>query len=315
MRLHETKGMQRTRSRRTHLTVLGLAAALVALLGLVGACAIEELPVASSEEAGVEVVDQPVVVQPVFVVSGLDELPADVRIDELHLGVGAIFLDRVDTSDDGVAFANQTPFSLHFDIRDGELEAYAPTMTLPRGGRYQISVQVEPQHLLGVDIDQAVRQMASDASEASLLVTGTYIKTRYEAEEDEHGEIRGRDKDNEAEPAPLPWVPNGTDDVGRLLRDVERIPFTYSSQRTLRFILDEIDLRGGEENDLILELRLGPWVEEAVKPAISELLETDEASRFNGEEVENINIYVEEDLGELEDGIGGLIGAIDVYVD
>lgn len=255
-------------------------------------------PGRSRNGSSAEVMQQPVFLQPVFVIEGLEELPNGVRLDQLHVGVGAIFLDQL-AGDDGVAFANRTPFKLHFDLASGQLRAMAPPMTLPRGGLYQVSVQIEPQARLDdAGAEGEVTALEEPGEEASLVVSGQVV-------EDHIG------RPSQDEPAPLPWTPTDSADIGGLRR-VEMIPFSYSSTRSVRFMLADIELAGGESQELQLQLQVGAWVQETVEPALVHALD----NRPSGQIVDDVvnTLEVRERAEDGGAGMDQLIGTMDVEV-
>jgi len=246
---------------------------------------------------------QPVFLEPVFVLEGLDDLPEGVVLDELHLGVGAIFLEVVG-DDSGIAYANHTPFQLHFDDLTGNQIVEAPRLTLPHGGDFQVSVQLEPQVLVGpVAEAEAVARAEGDPQESSVMVSGTVSDVTYD---DDDG--------SEDEPVPLPWLPPEISEaVSGLQRTQIGIPFSYSTDRTVRFVVDEVHLTGGSTSQLIMRLQVGTWVEETIQPALISAL-----SDIADNPVDDGNVEQELDLDEkveaVGDGMDGLIGGMDVEV-
>ena len=252
------------------------------------------------------IMQQPVFLEPVFVLEGIEELPDGMILEELHVGVGAIFLEVV-ADDTGIAYANRTPFQLHFDVVSGTNIAEAPRLTLPHGGDFQVSVQLEPQILVGPAAPQTIASLEGDPEEASLLVSGALYETDYTNEDDEGGTID--------EPVPLPWYPDDDveEAVSGLRRTVRRIPFTYSSARTVRFIVDEVHLEGGSSNQLVMRLQVATWVEETIKPALYSAL-SDIADDGIDSTVEDENIDLSDRLESAGGGMDGLIGGMDVEV-
>jgi hypothetical protein len=269
---------------------ISLALSSLLLVGLAGCAMLDGGPGVGSAGDEASLMRQPVFLQPIFELEGLDQLPDNIRLDELHLGVGAIFLDNVD-SEDGMAYANQTPFQLHFFIQDGQIVVEAPPMTLPQGGRYQVSVQIEPQAL---ELDNTIRaaSLEGDSEESSLLVSG-----------------RVTEDDGDKEPAPLPWRPTSLEDAGGLQEDAKVISFSYRSARTVRFTIDDVLLEGGRRNELVLQLQLAEWVTETVSPALSQAL---------GDRTEIADQRLDQDISLTEHtdegGMDGLIGGMDAEV-
>lgn len=253
-------------------------------------------------ETAATTVQQPVFIAPVFVLDGLDELPRRIHLDTLHLGVGAIFLDLIDESDDGVIYANETPFQLHFDIENGQVVAEGPLMVLPRGGDYQVSLQIEPRPFLRNRPEDSIRSLQDNPDEASLVVTGTVKDSSW-----------SDDDDDEEEPIPDTWLPEGFEDVHRLTRTTSEIPFAYHSDRMVRFTIDNVQLIGGSSIELVMQLQVGDWVVETIQPALDNAL--GDMSREELEDpLEGRDINLNEQLDEMGDGMDSLIGGMDVEV-
>jgi hypothetical protein len=258
----------------------------------------------ADDSSGDSTTHQSVVIQPVFVLDGMDELPDGFSLDELHLGVGAIFLDRIE-ADDGVAFANRNPFQLHFIIRDGQLRATAPTMTLPQGGIFQVSVQLEPQpRLADVEDVSGVTSLGTPGDDASLVARGRIAKAHYPP----------LTEDEKNEPAPLPWKPIELEDMTQLRREVTVVPFSYASNRMVRFVLEDVELVGGSENQLVMRLAVNDWVREIVRPALNDALSDVDDEDPNTERQQDLDLELRERLDEDGAGMDRLIGGMDVEV-
>ena len=285
--------------RRTITTI-----ALFGVLSAVTSCGILDGDATGSNgvDDGLSVMQQPVFLEPVFVLEGLDELPAGVVLEELHLGVGAIFLEVVG-DDSGIAYANHTPFQLHFDELTGDQTVEAPRLTLPHGGDFQVSVQLEPQVLVGpVAEADAIARAEGDPQESSVMVKGTVQEVTYD------------DDGSEDEPVPLPWLP---EEVGEAVSGLQRtqvgIPFTYNTDRTVRFVVDEVHLIGGSTSQLIMRLQVGTWVEETIQPALVSALSDIADNDVEDGNVER-NLELDEKVEAVGDGMDGLIGGMDVEV-
>lgn len=289
-------------------TLLLITAGLMA--GLTG-CAIMDGDTTGSGSASddLAIMQQPVFVEPIFVLEGLDALPEGLSLNQLHLGVGALFLEVMD-NDSGIAYANRTPFQLHFEIVDGVHVAHAPPLTLPHGGHFQVSVQLEPQMLVSTATPGGVANLGGTPAESSLVVSGAVTQTGIEANSD--GTVD--------DPEPLPWMGDPESDaeeagqaISGLRRTIRYIPFTFSSARTVRFTVDQVQLTGGSSNQMMMTLQVGNWVEETIKPAlISALGDIADAELSDDGSVEDIDLT---DLVEhVGGGMDGLIGGIAVEV-
>lgn len=279
---------------------------LAATLGLgvfaTGGCAVIDDGGETAAEAESRRMMQPVFVEPVFVIDGLDELPRGMRIETLRLGVGAIFLDLVEDQT-GVAYANQAPFLLDFDLRAGDEAAYAPLMQLPRGGEYEVSVQLEPQYLGdgGAGLIEAVAG-AEPTEESSVVLSGYVEETVYIPSSD--GTID--------EPVPLPWYPSASD----LRREIVRTPFSYESARTVRFSVDHVTLTGGSRIAMVMHIDVASWIEESLRPALDDVLgDRRTLAAIPGSDTDLGDDYIElhDTFGELG-GEDSLIGGMDIVL-
>jgi len=273
---------------------------LLAFTGLLAACAAVDDDAGARTGIDSHTVQQPVILEFVFELEGLDELPDGLTLDELHMGVGGLFLEQLDT-DSGIAYAHPRPFQLNFEIKAGSVVARAPNMTLPQGGDYQVSVQLEPQILRSPEVSSGVVASVGDGEEASLSVSGTVNEATYPLPGD----------DSEDTPVPLPWYPDEAEESGDLRRDIAARSFTYISDRTVRFSVDQVELLGGTRNELTLRLDIGAWVAETIQPALAEFLGAEQPDQEGAESPLKDDIDLTEPVGEL-DGMDALIGGMDV---
>jgi len=272
----------------------------VALVCLLAACG-QDFGTEGSSYAGDEhgVAEQPVIIEPVFIIDGLDDLPAGLVIDEVHLGIGAIFLELIEGDETGIAFANRDPFHVFFDLGASDT-AGAPTMTLPQGGRYLVSVQVEPQMLDGGAVEPTrTASVNTDPVEGSFAASGMIYQTEIVM-----------DDPTVEEPIPLPWYPEANS-VSGLRANVTGVPFEYVSSRTVRFVLDEVTLEGGTSHRLMLHIDLGNWVRDTIHPVLAEAMGTD---MVDGSTIGTQTIDVSAALDGLDDDLDSLLGDIDVEV-
>ncbi|MBN1946246.1 MAG: hypothetical protein JW797_11255 [Bradymonadales bacterium] len=293
-------------------TVITTFIPILLLLGTLSGCALLQDDPAGSQEApgNIPLGEQTVALQSVFVLAELDRLPPEVHLEDLYLGVGAIFFEPTDGSDAGFAYANRDPFALHFQIDQGEIRAVAPTIILPEGGEFQISVQLEPQRLLAQHPGSALYSAPEETDEVSLVLTGTYEKP---------GRLP-KDPLVATEPAPLPWrpQPNESRDLQSESKSAEpeEIPFIYVSDRSVRFVLGEVDLESGSAVELVMQVPFGLWVEENLSPALDRALDSGSPEeRVSGDLNSEIDLDLSRWLeGPDDDGLDGLIGGIQVII-
>lgn len=261
----------------------------IALMATVGCAEVPQSAGFASSELpnGGATSQQGVTVETRFVLSGLEGVQSEVALDELFVNVGQVVLDPSDG--DGVAFASGRPFGLSFDVARGAVELDGPTLELPYGGHFFVSVQLEPGAV-------QVSDDKGDDSDGSLVARGHYY-TAAEIEADE--------------PSPLPWEPKG----GQWSRNLtEHVEFVYESHSVARIQLGEVRLTGTGDYELVLDVRVGSWLEDDVFPRV---LEERERRTEEGDVPTSLGdtdgvTDVEAVLDEGGEGLEGLVGDMGV---
>lgn len=240
----------------------------------------------SAHGADDSTVRQGVTVQTRFALSGLENVQSEVMLDQLFVNVGSVVLDP---TDGGIAFTSGEPFGLSFDVARGTTILDGPALELPYGGDFFVSVQLEPGAVQLSD-DKA------DDSDGSLVARGHYYAT---------ADIQAD------EPSPLPWEPKGREWSRNL---TEHVDFVYESHSVARIQLGEVRLTGTGDYELMLDVRVGSWLEEDVFPRVLE-------ERERRTETGDVPTSLEgaEDVADAEavfdeggEGLEGLVGDMGV---
>ena len=263
----------------TRLAVLALLPAFVAC----GDVSLGDVP--GSASASVDdtpsKVEQGLVVQTRFELAGAESVQERLELERLSLNIGAVILEPLDERAGQASFVNPLPFNLDFGVLDGDTSLLGPELVLPYGGRFAVSVLLEPASSTGDYGDKR-----EDDADSSVVAAGLWTPG----------------SDAVAEPSPLPWMPKA---------DEERVPFVYRSDAVVRVALAEVTLDEDGVYELVMTLSIGDWLEGDVIPALEDQLHRRRArpdfSRLpvDGEEVE-------EPLDTASTDIEGLASGMDV---
>lgn len=230
---------------------------------------------------------QAVTVQTRFVLSGHDNVESDLMLDELFVNVGSLVLDPADG--ESIAFASRDPFELSFNVANGDIDLLGPELQLPYGGDFFVSVQLEPSAT-----EVSANKAADD--DGSLVARGHYY---FEAEVVAD------------EPSPLPWEPKGSRRSANLTQHVD---FVYQSNSVARIQLGEVSLTDSGEYELLLNVRVGDWLEDDIFPRVLDERERrdsrgDVPTRLEGTDDVDLEEAVLDEGGE---GLEGLVGDMGV---
>lgn len=249
-------------------TLFGLS--LVAL-GAVG-CGEEPEVVELEEAAEREALSSTTsaIVTPQFRLSGLDDIPQGLSLQELGLSISEIRLEPLNGSD-GLAYATTQPFELAFDLSQGQYAMERQSVVLPQTGRFLVSVRLEPDGQ-GLDENDQVgslnlrgrvrselldeQESDQDDSDSGLNPTGA-------------GELEGRE--NDGSPLPLPL------DEHRFGEFSQWTTFAFRSDRTVFYTFSDVYLEPGEQI-LTFDFDLRDWAASALLPLVdaAELDDTQE---------------------------------------
>lgn len=226
-------------------------------------------------------VEQGLVVQTRFELAGADTAAERLELERLSLNIGAVILEPLDDRAGQASFVNPLPFTLDFGVVDGDTSLLGPELVLPYGGRFAVSVLLEPASSTGDYGDKSEADADSSVIAAGLWNPGS---------------------DAVAEPSPLPWMPKA---------DESLVPFIYRSDAVVRVALAEVTLDEDGVYELVMTLRIGDWLEGDVIPALEDQLHRRRARPdFSRLPIEGED--VEEPLDTASTDIEGLASGMDV---
>jgi hypothetical protein len=222
-----------------------------------------------------------------FELEDLGAIADTVAVERVELGVGAVFLEPIDGAS-SASFASREPFALVFDAAAGSLEVDGPSIVLPEGGTYAVSILVEP-GATAFEADDKDGQGRISVGVDGRLRSGSVIAD---------------------EPTPLPWRPKSID---RLAVEDQWRPFAFRSDDAMRIQLAEVTLDDAGHYELRVSIRLSGWLVENLLPAVSALLTTTPAvaESEQGASDEPPVAIVDDELAETVE-IDALLGDIGV---
>lgn len=186
--------------------------------------------------------EQGLVVRTAFQLDGAQGVET-LDVERLYLSIGVVFLTPMgEGSDSRALFASRQPFELDFDVAGGVDRHGGPTLVLPHGGTFAVSILLEPTP------DYVDFGPKDDGAMASAVVSGLWWPL-----EDSNTRPDG------ADPSPLPWQPK-QDDPG--------LPFVYRSDAIVRILVAEVVLDDRGEYEMVLSLGVDDWLRQSVAPAI-----------------------------------------------
>lgn len=208
---------------------------------------------------------------PKFKLEGTENLPDNLRIENLGLAVSEIQLTP-NNPDGSVAYSTKEGLGLDFRVGDGETVRQGSQMTLPETGDYDVSLRLEP--VVGNQQEQT-----TDKRAYSLRVSG-YVAgdgvVRVDPRED--GET------SDGHPVPFPASPDRTDSDSEdpPVSDKPGLPkqwtpFEYESTKSVVYTLDEVEFRGGRQI-LSFSFNADKWAFEVVDP-VAQAVQTDAAPK------------------------------------
>lgn len=221
---------------------LVLCAAALCAIALAG-CVDSEQPGTFGSETSTR--KQAVTVVPEFVITGVDAIPKSLFVTDLGLTVSEIRLEPM-WSTDSLAYSTREPIVVGFDIANGEAARTTAPLELPAGGRYLVSIRLEP--------------IASNegADPASFSLYGFLDDDGVKAELGDP-EVEGR-------PQPMPF--NKSQD-GELIDQQayprEWTPFEYNSKRAVFYTFNDVVFEPGAQF-LTFSFDVRDWAVDVMEP-------------------------------------------------
>ncbi len=266
--------------------VSALFAASLVMAAMVG-CADDKERVPADSSA----IEAGLVVTPEFAISGVGELPDDVFIEDLFLGIGQIELEPLD-GDRDIVYVSRDSVFLAFDVGSGQLSVVGEPMTLPHAGNFQISIPLQPVNVLSGEW--------TDLSGTSMQINGLVA---------EFAPITGGPGlVSSGEPTPLPLREGGAE------RPVRWVQWTYRSERSVMVRLDDVHFDDVAEQRLRITFDLSSWLDDAIAPITQTVIEqsvdgdADHDVERESDDAES-RIDVSDDVDERGTGIEELTGS------
>lgn len=266
-----------------------IAAVTVGLLmaGVFG-CGDVEVGTLANSESPSEEVSQTAKVTPEFAIRGLDEVPEEMMLEELGLSIGEIRLEPA-RGDEGFVYATSKPFSMTFDLADGEDVLRGETVEFPETGRFLVSIRLEPRE------EEEIQDLDDMLYAGSLGIRGQ-VRSDYvvsQTEEEERRELlEDEDEEYDGNPLPLPAErPSYDEDMWK--------PFTLTSNRVVAYTFSDVELTPGEQA-LTFEFDLQDWAHDAAAPIVDAVHSTE----TEGEEVVDVGREIDSATSEPEALLG-----------
>ena len=198
---------------------------------------------------------------PEFRITGLDDAPEELLIEELGITVTEIRLEPVDGTDRGLAYSTSNPLTLEFDLTQGQTELRGQEVTLPELGQFLVSVRLEPVEEVGTD------EFLGSLELRGHVRNGYLVKETEEQQEDRYkwddDRVESTDERGDGSPVPLP--------VQRIKNEDQQeemwTPFAMSSSRTVYYTFSDVELVPGAQ-DLTFTFDINDWAMTAANPII-----------------------------------------------
>ncbi len=252
----------------------------------------------SAENASVHTTEQPVRVVPTFHLEGTDEVPEQLRLEDLGLAISEIELTP-SSPDESVAYSSRAPVGLEFHVEAGEIQLTGDELVLPEPGTYDVSLRLEPTG------SPSEAGEAKDSRDYSMRMRG-YVAG--------NGIVRvDRDDDGENEdgrPVPFPASPDRDEDDDGNVSDRPELPnqwtpFEYESKQSVVHTLDQVEI-GGDRQILSFSFDAEDWALELLEP-LSRAVRRQESSPTNpGDQGGGSVVDVTREVERLGEGPAGM---------
>lgn len=212
----------------------------------------------SEEHSSEHTTERPVRVVPTFHLEGTDEVPEQLRLEDLGLAISEIELTP-SSPDDSVAYSSRAPMGLEFHVEDGEVQLSGDELVLPEPGTYDVSLRLEP---TGSRRDATGAKQSRDYSmRISGYVAGNGI---VRVDRDDDGE------NEDGRPVPFPASPDRDDEDDGNVSDRPELPnqwtpFEYESGESVVHTLDQVEI-GGDRQILSFSFDAEDWALELLEP-------------------------------------------------
>lgn len=233
----------------------------------IASCGEVDLETTGNSESPSEEVSQSAKVTPEFAIRGLDDVPEEMKLEELGLAVAEIRLEPL-RGEEGFVYATSEPFSLTFDLAEGEDVLRGETVEFPETGRFLVSIRIEPAD--EGEVDDALY-------EGSFGIRGKVRRdyaVELSSEDDRRSERELSDDDSEDDdeeydgnPLPLPAERPSYEET-------MWTPFTLTSNRAVAYTYSDVELAPGEQV-LTFEFHVQDWARDAAAPIADAVHDTE----------------------------------------
>lgn len=242
------------------LTWSAAALGLAALTSLSLGCVVEEEQVEEIIQS--ERRAQPVVVIPTFTISGFRDLPEALYISKLGFTVSEIRLEPLAGST-GLAYSAIQAEHVEFDVSQNVDTRQGQAISLPKTGRYLVSLRLEP-----VEYEDPERGTA---------LLSSFVMSGFVNEDSSDYQLMALNPgDASEEPSPDPFDGPGTsgdDDDSRPDGPTPPdssgawTPFVYHNERAVFMTLNEVEFGEGEQH-LTFNFNLDRWAVQIADPIV-----------------------------------------------
>lgn len=235
---------------------ISVTVALAMCLG-VGCVVEDDAPI---EGHSTQVRAQPVVVVPTFTIAGAKTLPEALYITKLGFTISEIRLEPLTTSTSGLAYSAIEAQHIEFDVSQGVHTSHGEPISLPKSGRYLVSLRLEPV------------ERYNDETGSSLL--SSFVMSGFVNKDSTTKMMAVDPGDISEEPLPDPF--DGPDDSkgtdgedGPTPPDSSETwtPFVYHNERSVFMTLNEVEFTQGEQH-LTFNFNLDKWAVEIADPIV-----------------------------------------------
>ena len=279
---------------RHHRTAIAPTALLIAL-ALSGGCADAEVETVEARNTVTE--KQAITVVPEFEITGVEALPSQLYLTDLGLTIAEIRLEPL--ADETVAYASRRPISVSFDVERGEFLKEGEPISLPKTGRYLVSVRMEP-----VQPEEHHEKVGLPSFRLEGFISGEGSRGTYDPAadgEDQHGggplpwfdetdpdakdgeaQMTPTSEEDEAAPAEPAEEPAPTEEpIADGFSDAHEAPevwtpFLYKSRSAVYFTLSDVTFEEGSQH-LRFSFDVQDWAAQIIEPISKAVRHTNSA--------------------------------------
>lgn len=236
-----------------HIKIITLALALLPLAACVDAPEVEQI------DEQTQTRQQSVVVVPEFTISGTEAMPEPLYITKLGFTISEIRLTPLAGPAGQLSYSAANAKHIEFDVARGQIVRYGEPLTLPRGGRYLISLRLEPIEKR----ERGSQPTLIPSFTMSGFVSNERVMTSTGGEDGTEG------GDVSEGPLPDPFDEKNKGNSTGMSDYAEEpegwTPFFYHSERAVFLPMNEVDLKPGPQL-LNFNFNAETWAFDLVEP-------------------------------------------------